>query len=205
MINLYNIDCMEFMADKPDNFYDLAIVDPPYNLSKWSSTGGNSLKKHEVDKTNQWDHMPNQNYFNELFRVSKNAIIWGGNHFLDFLGRCTSLIIWDKKMRGMHFADGEMAWSNFKKGALRICELPIAGANKNRTHPTQKPVELYRWLLKNYAKKGYKILDTHGGSGTICQACHDMGFDLDWCELDKEYFNRGKKRFEDHTSQLRMF
>lgn len=114
-INLYNSDCMEVMKSMPDNWAGLAIVDPPYGITTWSASGNHSISKEEIDKLKKWDDLPNQKYFDELFRVSKAAIVWGGNHFLNFLGKSTTVIIWDKKNRNCHFSDAEIAWTNIKK------------------------------------------------------------------------------------------
>lgn len=205
LINLYHADCMEFMADKPDNCYDLAIVDPPYGLERYKKKdGGNSKKiKSFGDKDKEWNNTkPNKMYFDELFRISKYQIIWGCNNFV--LPISEYFIVWDKKQMMPSFARCELAWTN-KNIPAKICEQRTIESEYNKIHPTQKPKELYRWLLKNYAKKGDKILDTHGGSMSIAIACHDMGFDLDLCELDKDYFEAGKARYEKHISQMRMF
>jgi site-specific DNA-methyltransferase (adenine-specific) len=205
MIELHNVDCMSYMAGLPDKAFDLAIVDPPYGL-KWNSTGGNSLSPEEAEKANQWDQKPTKKYWKELRRVSRNFIVWGGNHFLDDLGACSSFAIWDKGQRGMHFADGEMAWMSFKGGALRIFNYPIAKSESrnHRIHPTQKPIALYNWILQHYANPGDRILDTHLGSGSIAIACHRLGFDLVGCELDADYFKAAKHRLEVEQSQLRI-
>ena len=194
---------MEFMADKPDNYFDLAICDPPYNIKTWSATGNHSLSKEEINKLRSWEQEPKQEYFDELFRVSKNQIIWGANHFLDFLGKCTTFIVWDKKNRNCHFADAELAWTSFKNGKVTVYDNYLKQSG-NRIHPTQKPISLYKWLLKNYAKEGDKILDTHGGSMSIALAAYDMGYDLDLCEIDLEYYNAGVARYKEHASQLLM-
>jgi site-specific DNA-methyltransferase (adenine-specific) len=215
MINLYHIDCMEFMADKPDKFYDLAIVDPPYGIdinNQSQGKGGGVARKIDYTKKD-WDKSaPEIIYFNELRRVSKNQIIWGANHFISRLPIDSSCwIVWDKDNGETDFADCELAWTSFKT-AVRRFKWTWAGMRQqnmkhkeDRIHPAQKPIQLYEWLLLNYAKPGDKILDTHGGSGSICIACHNLGFDLDWCELDGEYFEAAKKRFEIHKAQLRMF
>jgi len=201
MINLYHIDCMEFMANKPDKYYDLAIVDPPYGININANMGlKHGVKKRHIQK--DWDlSAPDDFYFEELFRVSKNQIIWGGNYF--YLPPSYHIISWYKLIpEGMSFSDFEMAWTSFNK-ANRIYK--ERSSYDGKIHPTQKPVQLYKWLLLNYAKPDDKILDTHGGSGSICIACHDLGFDLDWCELDAEYFEAAKKRFEIHKAQLTIF
>lgn len=198
MINLYNTDCMEFMAGVPDKFYDMAIVDPPYGIG----ISNNSFRQKHVKC--DWDsNVPKDEYFIELDRVSKNQIIWGGNYFN--LPPSQGFLIWDKK-QPFDFSSAmcEFAWISFQSPA-KIFSKHVVTAETNKIHPTQKPVKLYEWLLMNYAKPGDKILDTHGGSGSICIACHNLGFDLDWMELDKEYFEAAKKRFDWHVRQLRMF
>lgn len=204
MINLYNCDNMEFMAKVPDKFYDLAIVDPPYgidvNVSMGRRKGDKKSDYHKFaggDKT-----IPNEDYFNELFRVSKNQIVWGGNYMTDFLTPSPCWLLWDKGFsEEVTFAQFEMAWTSFSSSAKKYDK---SSNNPNRIHPTEKPISLYRWILKRYAKQGDKILDTHGGSMSIAIACHDLGFDLDLCELDKDYFDAGVKRFEQHKLQLKL-
>ena len=200
-INMMNGDCMEYMASLPDNAYDLAIVDPPYGIGVTGECmGGRQTIK--PDKSKDWDSSaPTKEYFSELFRVSSNQIIWGGNYFE--IPPSRYFTIWDKgeTMYGRDFAEAEYAW--VRKGGTRIFKL--SPNQVSRIHPTQKPVALYKWLLKNYAKPGDKILDTHGGSGSICIACHDMGFDLDWMELDEDYYNAAMKRFNAHTAQGSLF
>jgi site-specific DNA-methyltransferase (adenine-specific) len=200
MINITNEDNMELMARYEDNHFDLAIVDPPYGIDI-NSSGTHFKEKYDVK---EWDkNTPNDKYFYELKRVSKNQIVWGGNYFLDRLGNCKCFIIWDKKIaEDMSFAMCEMAWSSFKNGA-KIYK--TTAMQKDRIHPTQKPVELYEWLLMRYAKEGDKILDTHLGSGSIALACHNLKFDLTACELDKEYFEASLKRLKEHQQQLTMF
>jgi site-specific DNA-methyltransferase (adenine-specific) len=208
MINLHHIDCMEYMARYPDNYFDLAIVDPPYGIGANKMTLGNGKNKiYRGEK--DWDlEIPPKPYWIELKRVSKNQIIWGGNYFELPPSKCW--VVWDKNNGKSDFADGEMAWTSFNK-PMRIKKIHWCGSASNwedtngKIHPTQKPVALYKWLLKNYAKEGDKILDTHLGSGSIAIACHDMGFDLEGCELDKDYFEAASKRFETHKSQLRIF
>jgi len=206
---MHNVDCMEFMADKPDNYYDLAIVDPPYGikksgqrLEKYTGDKAKHNKKHFIDKG--WDNAtPTKEYFSELMRVSENQIIWGGNYFIRYLYNTKSFFIWDKG-QDLDQADAELAWSSLdipiRRKILNRCILKKQGT----IHPTEKPIEIYRWLL-TYAKENDKILDTHGGSGSICLACHDMGFDLDWCELDHDYFIAAKERYKKHAEQLQMF
>jgi len=202
MINMMNIDCMEWMAGKPDKFYDLAIVDPPYGIGEDGGKARTRGSENTNGEKKGWDNeRPNAEYFDELRRVSKNQIIWGGIYFSDLLPASRCWLYWQKNMGG-DFADGELAWTSFNKVLKQYTK---RSETFNRIHPTQKPINLYEWLLHNYAKPGQKILDTHGGSGSICIACHNMGFDLDWCELDKEYYEAAKKRFDWHKRQLRMF
>jgi site-specific DNA-methyltransferase (adenine-specific) len=209
MINLYNCDNMEFMAKVPDKFYDLAIVDPPYGIGEGSEKIHSRHPSQKKYKAKDWDNFaPDKTYFDELIRVSKNQIIWGANHFISKIPYDSSCwIYWDKDGYG-DFADGELAWTSFKT-AVRSYKFTWNGFRKQmpqeRIHPTEKPINLYKWLLTSYAKEGDKILDTHGGSMSIAIACHDLGFDLDLCELDKDYFDAGVKRFEQHKLQLKLF
>jgi site-specific DNA-methyltransferase (adenine-specific) len=214
MINLYNVDCMEFMKDKPDNYYDLAIVDPPYGIditNQSQGKGGGVAKKINYKNNNFDKSIPKKDYFIELERVSKNRIIWGGNYMIEFLHNTSCFLVWDKDNGGSDFADSEIAWTSFNS-AIRNFRYKWAGMlqenmkeKEKRIHPTQKPKALYKWILSNYAKENDKILDTHGGSMSIALACHDHKYDLDLCELDKDYFEAGKKRLEIHQSQLSLF
>jgi len=201
---------MVLMARYPDNYFDLAIVDPPYgiNLANMNMGIGKTIKASKIKnrkwKSKEWDiEIPKDNYFNELFRVSKNQIIWGGNYFN--LGICNNFIIWDKEVpQGLSFSDCEYAWTSFN-GANKIFRYS-AYLNKNeKFHPTQKPPQLYKWILDKYAKQGDKILDTHLGSGSIAIACHDYGFDLTACELDKEYYDKAMERINNHIKQIKLF
>jgi len=204
-INFFNVDCVEFMKSKPDNYYDLAIVDPPYGIGA-ENHAGKQEKGWTQWKQKEWDKAtPNKQYFDELFRVSKNQIVWGGNYMTDNLNPSMWWIIWDKCQRDFSLADGEMAWSSFQK-AMRIFTYARAKALKEgKIHPTQKPVDLYRWILKNYAKPNDKILDTHGGSMSSAIACEREGFDLDICELDSEYFQNAVQRYKLHKRQQVLF
>ena len=208
---------MEFMATKPDNYYDLAIVDPPYGIGKDGTLGfatkktkGFTFNKKEYEQKD-WDKKtPNQEYFNELFRVSKKQIIWGANYMTDKLPVIKNFIYWHKKglSDDSKFNEGEMAYLSF--GRTRMIDIWWNGfgtinSGEKRTHPTQKPVKLYRWTLQKYAEKGFKILDTHGGSGSITIACDMEGFDLDICEIDKDYFDASVKRYNTYKSQLKLF
>ena len=208
MIKITNECNMELMARYEDNYFDLAIVDPPYGIGASEMTMGSGKNK-KYKKGKKWDNeTPDSEYFKELQRVSKNQIIWGGNYFADKLNPSRCYIFWDKGINGdCDFADGELAWCSFDK-VLRIAPIRykgFLGADKIRIHPTQKPVKLYEWLLMNYAEKGNKILDTHLGSGSIALACHNLGYDLTSCELDKEYYTKAMKRLKEHKQQLTMF
>ena len=201
------MDCIKFMQTLPDKIYDLAIVDPPYGIGvdgqrKTTSKHGGRRKK--VFKG--WDNKtPNKDYWNELFRVSKNQIVWGANYFTEYLPPSMGWVFWDKGQRICN-SDGELAFTSFKK-ALRVYELNrvFITQHGDTEHPTQKPVKLYEWLLINYGKEGDKILDTHGGSQSSRIACYNLGFELDIIELDKDYFEAGNKRFDQHKKQLTLF
>lgn len=206
-LTITNEDNMELMARYPDNYFDLAIVDPPYGIkaSSGASTNGTMRKKiaNGEIKGGDWDDsIPNYEYFKELFRVSKNQIIWGGNYFDLPPSKC--FLIWDKgeSIYGRDFAECEMAWASFDKCA-RIYKL--FPNQKDRTHPTQKPIGLYKWVLDRFANDGDKILDTHLGSGTIAIACHDYDFELTACELDEDYYDKAIERITNHTSQHKLF
>jgi site-specific DNA-methyltransferase (adenine-specific) len=201
-------DCMELMAKTPDNYYDLALVDPPYGIKRSGQKETFTLnpkhkRKHFEDKG--WDiDIPKEDYFNELFRVSKNQIIWGANYFTEYLPASMGWIFWDKG-QDLSMSDGELAYTSFNRALRRIKinrgQLMVEGGT---LHPTQKPVKLYEWLLTKYAKQGDKILDTHGGSMSIAIACHNLGFDLDCIELDTDYFQQAVKRYENHKLQTRI-
>jgi len=203
MINLYNKDCMEAMAGFDDNQFDLAIVDPPYGIEVNKMTLGGGKYK---NKGKSWDsETPSQEYFNELFRVSKNQIIWGANYMIDKIQRPSmGWVYWDKMNGGSDFSDGELAYTSFKR-ALRSYKHHLSQDRSKRFHPTQKPIKLYEWLLMNYAKEGDKILDTHLGGGSIAIACHNLKYDLTGYEIDKDYFKAATKRLEQHQSQIRIF
>ena len=206
-MTITNEDNMQLMARYEDNHFDLAIVDPPYGINASEMTMGSGKNK-KYKKGKKWDNeTPNLEYFKELQRITKNQIIWGGNYFADKLKPSRCYIFWDKGINGdCDFADGELAWCSFNK-VLRIAPIRykgFLGADNVRIHPTQKPVKLYEWLLMNYAKEGDKILDTHLGSGSIAIACHNLGYDLTACELDKEYFDEAIKRINQHKAQLRI-
>ena len=204
-VKLFNIDCMDFMKEIPDNYYELAIVDPPYGI------GFDGQK--ECDKTNRigyefkkWDSaIPDKSYFRELMRVSKSQIIWGGNYMTDHLFQSRCWIIWDK-MQKFSGSDFEMAWTNFNRPskAFRLSRVE-AYTHQTKIHPTQKPRRLYKWILENYAKEGFKIFDSHGGSFSSACACLDMGFEFDGCEIDKEYFDNAVERLKNNVQDYLDF
>jgi len=193
---IHNGDCLEAMKLMQDNEFDLAIVDPPYGIG----ISKNPVRQKHNKK--EWDNsIPTKEYFHELFRVSKEQIIWGGNYF--DLPPTQGFFIWDKKQpHDFSLAMCEFAWSSLQKPA-KMWSLSVL-KDKGKIHPTQKPVELYEWLLMNNAKEGDKILDTHLGSGSIAIACHNLGFDLTGYELDKEYYDNAIKRIKNHQAQLRI-
>ena len=207
-ITITNEDNMELMSRYPDNHFDLAIVDPPYGLGKRTTDGGSKKNTQtkfmdDIRRSNWDDSIPKDKYFKELIRVSKKYIVWGGNYF-PFLwsNGCRGLITWDKMVYIPTMSQIEYAFYSEDKLPKLV---KINNNDSNRLHPTQKPVKLYEWLLMNYAKEGDKILDTHLGSGSIAIACHNRGFELTACELDKEYFDNSIKRINNHVSQLRIF
>lgn len=209
-ISIYNCDCMELLKQTPDNYYSLALVDPPYGIGAENHAGKkeNGWNQWEVK---DWDkETPKIDYWKELFRVSKNQIVWGGNYMTEYLPPSMGWIVWDKGQRGFSLADGEMAWTSFNK-AMRIFEFSRASCIKSNNtmtekfHPTAKPYELYKYCLDKYAKQGDKILDTHLGSGSIAIACHDYGFELTCCELDVDYYNKAVERIKNHVSQQKLF
>ena len=220
MITATNEDCMDLLKRTPDKYYELSIVDPPYGIgadkaqnaaaeqrknAKGNSKAGRGWKEY---KFSDWDNeTPTDEYFDELFRVSKKQIIWGGNYFKYIWNYSNSFLIWNKMQRDFSLADGELAWYSETNKAMRTFDFSRGGAlannNKNggRFHPTQKPVKLYEWILMNYAKEGDKILDTHRGSASLDIACYNLGFDLVTCEIDTDYFNDGNKRLKQHQNQ----
>jgi site-specific DNA-methyltransferase (adenine-specific) len=201
-------DNMKLMARYEDNYFDLAIVDPPYGYGDKKT---NILNFRQKEQHREWNTAPTDSYFLELFRVSKNQIIWGGNYFpfiWTFGGRC--FIYWHKGNPVPNFADGELAWTSFDKNAKQFNYRYYGNLEGNTStgikfHPTQKPIALYEFCLMNYAKEGDKILDTHLGSGSIAIACHNLGFELTACELDPDYYAAAMKRIEQHKNQTRLF
>lgn len=230
----YNLDCMEGMKEFPDKYFDLAIVDPPYGInigkserifgtSKMSiggtkpfgknhaSIGGTNATAPKVYKAFDDSRIPEGTYFTELERVAKTRIIWGGNYFLEYLGATECLIVWDKRRRGLNFADCEIAWTDIKQ-PCRIYEFKWNGMlqedmkNKEfRIHPTQKPVQLYKWLLNNYAKDGDIILDTHVGSASSLIACRETGHKYVGFEIDPDYYAMAKERLDAAEAQVNIF
>jgi len=197
---------MEFMKGLHDKYYDLAIVDPPYG-QKWGNihqlSSGNRVKLEIINtKAKQWDIKPNKVFFDEIKRISKVQIIFGYNHFTEFLKNTNNLIIWDKEITGLkYFLRFEVIYISIQSSNI----IKIKSSKNIKTHACQKPVALYKWLLKNYAKPGQKIFDSHVGSGSIRIACHDMGFDFEGCEIDKEYFEAQEERFNNHIAQIELF
>ena len=192
------------MKEAPDNYWDLAIVDPPYQLPKRSSTGQGKLKNRILQQMHKkgWDIAPPKEYFIELFRVSKNQIIWGANYFFDHLPTTRGIICWDKLQPWPNFSAFELAWTSFNTVAKKFT---FDNRTNDKIHPTQKPIKLYEWLLSTYAKKGDKILDTHLGSGTSSIAAHRMGFSFDGFEIDLEYYTNALNRLEYEKRQLFLF
>lgn len=208
MITITNEDNMLMMGRYPDKYFDLAIVDPPYGIERFKKASGTTRFKSSKLMQEEgllWDIKPNEEYFIELFRVSKNQIIWGANNFI--LPPSEYFCIWDKKQTVDNFATAEYAWVSMGlKKPAKIFEYSIHKHNQvDKIHPTQKPIALYKWILDKYANKGEKILDTHLGSGSIAIACHDYGFDLTACELDTEYYNSALKRYNNHIQQIKLF
>jgi len=198
----YNMDCMELMRGYPDGYFDLAVVDPPYGIGEDGGRCRTRGSKRTNGEKKGWDNeRPNAEYFAELMRVSKNQIIWGGNYFADLLPASRCWLYWQKNMGG-DFADGELAWTSFNKVLKQYTK---RSETFDRIHPTQKPIKLYDWLLKNYAKEGDKILDTHVGSGSSRIAAHKGKFDFTGFEIDADYWNAQEKRYKNFASQLTLF
>jgi site-specific DNA-methyltransferase (adenine-specific) len=208
-ITITNEDNMALMSRYPDGYFELAIVDPPYGISVNMNAGRKKITKSKKRSVKQWDNeTPNQNYFNELFRVSKNQIVWGANYMTQFLPNSMGWIFWDKCVaEGCSFSDGELAWTSNQQ-SLKKAVIPYSGfigMEGEKFHPTTKPIKLYKWILDKYAKQGDKILDTHLGSGSIAIACHDYDFELTACELDSEYYDNAIKRIKSHMAQQKLF
>jgi len=223
MIELLHCDCMEYMKGCEDNAFDLAIVDPPFgiDIARAGAIGGTrkGLNKKWANervtehKKSEWDsNTPEPIYFEQLLRISRQQIIWGGNYFTDNLLPSKGWIFWDKcaNSDNLTFSDGELAWTSFNK-ALKKIAIPWIGfgaintEGTTKTHPCQKPVKLYEWLLTNYSEPGQRILDTHLGSGSSAIAAHYFGCDFVGMEIDEDYYNAAVKRFEAETAQLDIF
>jgi len=202
VIDFRNMDCMELMNQFPDNHFDLAIVDPPYGVNINTSIGRRKGDaKSDYHKFAGADkEIPNKEYFEELKRVSKNQVVWGGNYMTEHLLPSACWLLWDKRFsEDVTFAQFEMAWTSFSSSAKKYDKHP---SQQFRIHPTQKPTDLYKWVLSRYAKAGDKILDTHVGSASSLIACHQLGFDVVGCELDEEYFALAQQRIKEETAQL---
>lgn len=205
-------DCMDVLRGLADNSFALAIVDPPYGIKKDRPRGAGVLAKASNYAVKSWDsERPSAEYFKELRRVSKDQIIWGGNYFADLLPPSSCWLVWDKQNGLNDFADCELAWTSFKS-SVRMFSYRWQGMlqgnmkhKEKRIHPTQKPVALYGWVLNNYAKPGFRILDTHLGSGSICIACHGLGFEMLGIELDSDYYADAVRRLEWHQRQQQLF
>jgi len=214
-IKLIHDDCMDYLRGQATNAFDLAIVDPPYGIKRLSvnenRSDGSKYRRSMakmVEMSKGWNHAkPSEDYFHQLFRVSKEQIVWGANNFT--MPESEYFCVWDKFQSVSNFASAEYAWvsQNKWKHPAKVFRYPIHKCNseQNKIHPTQKPVKLYEWLITNYAKKGDRILDTHLGSGSSAIAAHNLGFDFVGIELDADYFAAAKQRLEDHMKQPRMF
>ena len=225
MITFENRDCVAAMKDFPDGYFDLAIVDPPYGIGvlsmQYTKTGARRSSRNsaaacrDYRKQGEWDIKPDQEYFTELFRVSKRQIIWGGNYFTDMLYPSKTFIVWDKRCTESmtnDFADCEYAWCSKGLGVARMFRFCWNGMiqenmrdKEDRFHPTQKPIKLYLWILNRYAKAGMKILDTHVGSGSSLIACARMGFDVWGYEIDTEYYEKARERIDRELAQGVLF
>ena len=216
-IELHNLDCLPFMKQCKDNQFDLAIVDPPYGIGEngqRNKTGDRPTVKwknptSQIYKAFDDSQIPNKEYFEQLVRVSKNQIVWGGNYFTEHLPPSKGWIVWNKKADiKEHLSMAELAWTSFDR-KVNMFDYLWAGFKKKkqvkRIHPTQKPVDLYRWILQNYTKAGDKIIDTHLGSGSIAIACYEEGFDLVGLEIDKDYFDKANKRLEHRKNTPTLF
>lgn len=210
---VYLMDCMELMAKYPDNYFDLAVVDPPYGIGmdnqkvRVKPNRPNSyLRAGEKQyNTTDWDSKPpDKEYFKELFRVSKNQIIWGANYFCEHLPSGKGWIYWDKQMGENNFSSGEFAYQSMQTKSSSFSE-PSMRVSGTRIHPTQKPIYLYDWIFKNYATEGMKILDTHLGSGSSRISANKAKLNFVGCEIDKEYFDKSQKRYDDFVSQVRLW
>ena len=207
-IKITNECNMELMKRYPDNYFDLSIVDPPYGIDDKLQFHETGTTKNKMYGKKRWDtSIPSKEYFDELIRVSKNQIIWGGNYMTEHLKPSRGWVYWQKfSHNNTKYSHGELAWTSFDK-KLNHIKITVDGISRidDVIHPTQKPVKLYKWLLDTYAKEGDKILDTHLGSMSIAIACADYGFEMVGCELDKEYYKKGIERVKNHVSQQKLF
>lgn len=218
----YNMDCITGMRCFPDKYFDLAIVDPPYGIGYDTAAAPQGGKQWGAAKAKKryyhaagWDVKPDRAYFDELMRVAKQCIIWGGNYFTDMLPPSKGFICWDKRVNDNmrnDFADCEYAYMSEGLGVARVFRYVWSGMlqgdmknKEDRIHPTQKPVALYKWLLQHYAKPGDIILDTHVGSASSLIACEDLGYSYVGFEIDETYYKLAKQRIDDFNAQIRMF
>lgn len=208
-LTITNEDNMALMSRYHDNYFELAIVDPPYGIGidgQKKSINKNPKHNRKEHTHKGWDNsIPNQTYFDEVKRVSKNQIIWGANYFTEFLKPTKAWVFWYKGQNDLTMSDGEMAWTSFDTVTRQVEINRAQLISQNTFHPTEKPTKLYKWLLDKYAKDGDKILDTHLGSGSIALACHDYGFELTACELDTEYYEKAVERIKNHVAQQKLF
>lgn len=207
-IKMIHGDCMELMANTPDKYYDLAIVDPPYGIGAGGKSfiNGTSKSVKNYYKEKDWDTtIPDELYFTELFRVSKNQIIWGGNYFCHLLPPFRCYIVWDKTIHGNSYADCELAYTSFEQPARYFRENIAQTNSEGRIHPTQKSIKLYNWILHKYASSDMHIIDTHLGSGSSAIAAHYFGCKFTGIEIDKDYYDAAVKRFNLVTSQQQLF
>ncbi len=207
-IELHNVDCLSFMKQCEDKQFDLAIVDPPYGIERFKKPSGTTRFKSSKlmqEEGLTWDKKPSKEYWVELFRISKNQIVWGANNFE--MPPSEYFCVWNKKQTVDNFSSAEYAWVSMGlKKPAKIFDYGIHKHNHTtKIHPTQKPVDLYRWLLQNYAEEGQNIFDSHLGSGSIAIACDELGFDLTACEIDKEYFDKANKRLKPYRNQQALF
>jgi len=201
---VYLMDCVAGMKHYPDKYFDLAVVDPPYGIGAGKMTMGSG--KHKFRKGKCWDSaIPDLRYWAELFRVSKNQIIWGGNYFTETLPPSNDWIIWDKKNPNLSFSEAELAWCSIKKNIRIFAHYSAQVEQGGKIHPTQKPTKLYDWTFENYAEKGQRIIDTHLGSGSSRIAANKAGLDFVGFEIDEEYFEAQEKRWKNTVAQVRMF
>lgn len=204
-IRAYNADCNDILTGYPDKHFDIAIVDPPYGINRFKNRQNTRLNKYGDTSTGN-DNTPDAEYMRQLFRVSKNQIIWGYNHLSHLLPPTSEFIFWYKHQPVISYADGELAWTSYKKTA-KCFDYPYFGsvnADEIRIHPYQKPVALYHWILNQYAKQGNKLLDTHGGAMSHAIAAHDLGYELDIIEIDKTAYNKAIKRLKWHQRQKQI-